>query len=123
VAHPLLSASWLDDCNRALATLRADPELPATLAVTELIADAPEGRLDAVTLVADVEGVRLVAGGDDRATAWLTLAFADAEALHEGRLDPATALGEGRVRVRGDLHAVVVAAGLLAAAHAVLRGR
>ena len=47
----------------------------------------------------------------------------DAEALHEGSLDPATALAEGRVRVRGDLRAIVEAVSVLAAAHARLRAR
>jgi hypothetical protein len=49
--------------------------------------------------------------------------MADAAALHDGELDPARALTEGRVRVRGELRAVVEAVTVLAAAHAAMRAR
>jgi hypothetical protein len=65
----------------------------------------------------------LRAGDDGAASAWITVSMADAESLHDGVLDPAVALTEGRVRVRGDLRAVVDAVGLLADAHLRLRGR
>lgn len=123
---PLLSDEWLSACNAALVTL-ARPEGraagPGPLVVTELVTGAPAGTHDAVTLVADDRGVRLVAGRDDAATAWFTVSFADVQALHSGELDPARALTEGRVRVRGDLRAVVDAVDLLASAHAAMRAR
>jgi putative sterol carrier protein len=118
----LLTDAWLASCNEALAAAPArDAERP--LVVTELVPDAPEGAHRAVTLVADGEGVRLAAGEDPRATAWLTVAYEDAAALHAGELEPAEALTKGRVRVRGDLRAVVEAVGALADAHTRLRQR
>lgn len=117
-----LTDDWLAACNAALAT--APPVADGRrLVVTELVPDAPAGAHRAVTLVADDEGVRLRAGDDPRATAWLTLQLRDAAALHDGALDPAAALAEGRVRVRGDLAAVVALASVLADAHERLRGR
>ncbi len=117
-----LTDDWLAACNAVLAT--APPVADGhRLAVTELVPDAPEGAHRAVTLVADAEGVRLLAGEDPRATAWLTLALRDATALHDGALDPAAALAQGRVRVRGDLAAVVALASVLADAHERLRSR
>jgi hypothetical protein len=118
----LLTDAWVASCNDALAAAPGrDDERP--LVVTELVPDAPEGAHRAITLVADHDGVRLVAGEDPRTTAWLTVAYADAAALHAGELEPAEALTKGRVRVRGDLRAVVEAVGALADAHARLRER
>ena len=53
-------------------------------------------------------------------TATIVLGYADALALAQGRLDPADALAEGRVRVRGDLAALVAGQEVLAAAAAQL---
>jgi hypothetical protein len=121
VDAPLLSDGWLAACNAALATAPRPVDDASPLVVTELVPDAPDGVHRAVTLVADADGVRLVAGDDSRASAWLTITMADAEAVHRGEVDPARALAEGRVRVRGDLAAVVAAVGVLAEAHARLR--
>jgi hypothetical protein len=56
------------------------------------------------------------AGGTGRTTATIALGYADAHALALGRLDPAEALAAGRVRVRGDLAALVAGQEVLAAA-------
>jgi hypothetical protein len=117
----LFTDAWLEECNGALAGLPGPSE--GRLVVTELITDAPEGAHHAVTLVADHEGVRLSAGDPGGASAWLTISIRDAEALHRGDLDPAAALTEGRLKVRGDLRSVVELAELLATAHARLRER
>jgi hypothetical protein len=50
------------------------------------------------------------------ATATIALGYADALALALGRLDPADALSHGRVRVRGDLAALVAGQEVLAVA-------
>jgi hypothetical protein len=55
-------------------------------------------------------------GPGTEATATIALGYADALALALGRLDPADALSEGRVRVRGDLAALVAGQEVLAAA-------
>jgi len=117
----LYTDAWLASCNEALSD--AGRHEGRALVVTELVTDAPASAHAAITLVADDEGVRLVAGEHPAATAWLTITMRDAAALHEGSLDPAAALAEGRVKVRGDLRAVVDAASLLADAHARLRAR
>lgn len=54
------------------------------------------------------------------ATATIALGYADALALALGRLDPADALAAGRVRVRGDLAALVAGQQVLAAAAGLL---
>jgi hypothetical protein len=120
---PLFTDEWLEECNSALAELPGLDDERRPVVVTELVADAPPGAHGAVTLVADHDGVRLIAGDAPAASAWLTVSMHDAEALHAGELDPATALTEGRVRVRGDLRAVVELMSVLAEAHARLRAR
>ena len=59
-------------------------------------------------------------GTPERATATIALGYADALALALGRLDPADALAAGRVRVRGDLAALVAGQEVLAAAARLL---
>jgi len=59
-------------------------------------------------------------GAVTQATATIALEYGDALALALGRLDPADALAAGRVRVRGDLAALVAGQEILAAAAALL---
>jgi hypothetical protein len=123
VPAALFTDEWVAECNQALAQLGAPVLTADRLVVTELVAEAPPGRHAAITLVADAASAHLVAGEDPAASAWLTVSMSDAEALHEGSLDPARALVEGRIRIRGDFRAVVDAVGMLAAAHEALRAR
>jgi hypothetical protein len=58
--------------------------------------------------------------GERGATGTIALGYADALALALGRLDPADALAAGRVRVRGDLAALVAGQEVLAAAAGLL---
>ena len=53
-------------------------------------------------------------------TATIVLGYPDALAMARGELDPADALAAGRVRVRGDLAALVAGQDVLAAAAAQL---
>lgn len=117
----LFSDEWIASCNDALGALAA-PEA-TSLTVVERVTGAPADVHDVVSLVADAHGVRVEAGEATGASAWLTVAFDDAAALNEGRLEPADAIATGRLRVRGDLRAVVDAVGLLAQAHGALRAR
>jgi hypothetical protein len=59
-------------------------------------------------------------GSEAPATATIALEYADALALALGRLDPADALAAGRVRVRGDLAALVAGQEVLGAAAGLL---
>ena len=59
-------------------------------------------------------------GGAVGGTATIVLGYADALAMARGELDPADALAAGRVRVRGDLAALVAGQDVLAEAAARL---
>lgn len=119
----LFTDAWLEECNTALASVPGTAPDARPLVVTERVTGVPEGAHDHITLVVDEAGARLRGGEVAAPSAWITIAMQDAEALHLGRLDPAVALTEGRVRVRGDLRAVVDAMALLAEAHRQLRER
>ena len=87
------------------ADLAAGPEVRVVLSVAEghaRLALDPDGALAA------------------NATATIALGYSDALALAVGRLDPADALAAGRVRVRGDLAALVAGQAVLAAAAGLL---
>ncbi len=58
--------------------------------------------------------------GRIRGTATIVLGYSDALSMARGELDPADALADGRVRVRGDLAALVAGQDVLAAAAARL---
>jgi SCP-2 sterol transfer family len=66
-------------------------------------------------LVLDPDGA-----ASDAADVTLLLGYADALALARGELEPADALAAGRIRVRGDLAALVAAQSVLQAASAQL---
>ena len=85
---------------------------------------APEGGGDRRLLLRVAEGrarLSLDTEGTASGSATIVLGYEDALALAHGGLAPADALAEGRIRVRGDLAALVAAQEVLAAA-AVLLG-
>ena len=129
------SPEWVQAIDNALRAL----------ALTDAVATAAEGSLAAADgvfsvaqlvqgvpadlgLGAEVRVVLSVAEGRARlaldeggapgteATATIVLGYADALSLALGRLDPADALSRGRVRVRGDLAALVAGQEVLAVA-------
>lgn len=125
----LYSPEWVAAFNAAVADLDAAAvDTGVSLAadrgsfrVDQVLRGAPGGELR-VTL--EVTGGRLhldVAphGGlqdADGADVTVTLEYADAAAMSRGEIDPADALGSGRIKVRGDLAVLVASQALLAAA-------
>jgi hypothetical protein len=127
-----LSPEWVQSFDTALGALDLSD---AIAAAGEGSLAAADGRFSVAQVVYGVPGtdadVRLlltVADGhahltlDDTgpATATIVLGYGDARAMALGQLDPADALAEGRVRVRGDLAALVAGQVVLAAASAHL---
>jgi len=114
-----LSAEWFVELNETLSAAGPVP-LPdgAKLyrAVLEFL-DAPASRAHALTFTMDETGASVRAGVDPHADASLRLNYADALDLTQGRTDSASALREGRVKVRGDINAIVPMLGWLQLAH------
>jgi hypothetical protein len=133
-----LSPEWVQSFDTALGALDLSDAVAA--AGTASLA-AADGRFSVVQVVTgvpedvqagggDVHLVLTVAEGKARlgldpagtvgGTATIVLGYAEALAMARGELDPADALAAGRVRVRGDLAALVAGQDVLAEASARL---
>ena len=93
--------------------------VPADVASGSEAGAGTEGEVRVVLSVADGHA-HMALDADGPVTATIALEYADALALALGRLDPADALAAGRVRVRGDLAALVAGQEILAAAAGLL---
>jgi ubiquinone biosynthesis protein UbiJ len=114
-----LSAEWLVELNETLSAAGPVP-LPDGASLYRVVLeflDAPVSRAHAVTFTMDEAGASLREGDDPHADASVRLNYADALALTQGRFDSASALREGRVKVRGDINAIVPMLGWLQLAH------
>ena len=110
-----LSLEWFEAANASLAAAPAPPVGSAVVVVLDL-SDAPSAGPHALTLTVAPEGATVAPGDHLGADAVLRLAHADAAALVAGELDSASALRAGRIKVAGDLSAVVALAEWLASA-------
>ncbi|MHB8218928.1 MAG: SCP2 sterol-binding domain-containing protein [Acidimicrobiales bacterium] len=125
----LYSSDWVAAFNAAVADMDAAAvDTGASLAadrgsfrVDQVLRGAPGGELRVTLEVVDGR-LRLNVGepdgpaADDPPDVTVTMDYADAAAMSRGQLDPADALGAGRIRVRGDLAVLVASQALLAAA-------
>jgi len=135
-----LSPEWVASFDAALGALDLTDAVAAaaagsvaaadgTFSVAQVVTGVPGGTGEAadevrvVLTVADGRARLALDPGHERAgTATIALTYADALAMARGELDPADALAAGRVRVRGDLAALVAGQDVLAAASARLGG-
>jgi hypothetical protein len=136
-----LSPEWVESFDAALRGLDLSDVVAAAGAGSLAAADGTFSVIQVVTGVPDdlsgvgeaggeVHVVLTVAEGRARlgldpsgavgGTATIVLGYPDALAMARGELDPADALAAGRVRVRGDLAALVAGQDVLAAAAARL---
>ncbi len=111
-----LSPEWFAEAGQRLeqtAPLEGAPE-QALHVVFELLG-APSTGAHALTLSVSSASTTLHAGDHLAAETILTLKYDDALALSGGQLSSATALREGRIKVRGDLNKLLnIAQGLSA---------
>ena len=135
-----LSPEWVAAFDAALGALDLSDAVEAagagslaaadgTFSVAQLVTGVPGGP-DGTGPEEEVRVVLTVTGGRARlvldpghavpSTATIVLGYHDALSMARGELDPADALAAGRVRVRGDLAALVAGQDVLAAASARL---
>jgi hypothetical protein len=114
-----LSTEWFEELNETLANaepVRVESDAPTVRVVIEL-PDAPSNGPHALTFSIDADGARVEAGDHLAADAIVQLSFADGAALTGGDIDSASALRDGRVKVRGDINALVPLLNWLQRAH------
>jgi putative sterol carrier protein len=134
-----LSPEWAEEFSAVLSGLAppgTDPDADAPngpVTVVEEIHGTPDGDVRLVLRIEDgALGLQLEPGtvGADhpdapagtRPDVTITVSYEDAAAMSRGELSPAEALNAGRIRVRGDLSALVAAQHLLDAARSATRG-
>ena len=133
-----LSPEWVESFDAALGALDLSDAVTAAgagslaaadgrFSVVQIVTGVPEdvqaggGDVHLVLTVADGRArLGLDPGGTLGGTATIVLGYAEALAMARGELDPADALAAGRVRVRGDLAALVAGQDVLAEAAARL---
>ena len=115
-----LSDAWFGELSELLASAGPVPlEGSGTFRVVIEIYDAPGALPHAMTLTLTLgtDGATVAVGDHLAADALLRLSYLDAKSLHEGRFDSASALREGRVKVRGDMTLVIGALAWFQGAH------
>jgi hypothetical protein len=113
-----LTDEWFVRLNSSLAAAGPVP-LDRTNPVRVVLdfTDAPGSMPHALTFTLAPTGASVEAGGHLGADALVRLSFTDARALVAGTLSSASALRDGRVKVRGDWDAVIGLVDWLKQAH------
>jgi hypothetical protein len=114
-----LSSEWFQELNDSLE--RAEPvpvdsDAPTTRVVIEF-PDAPSNGPHAITFSIGPAGARVESGDHLAADAVVRISYEDASSLTNGGIDSASALRDGRIKVRGDINAIVPMLGWLQRAH------
>jgi hypothetical protein len=114
-----LSAEWLSALNDTLRNAGPPPleNLDGVYRLVLELTDGPSSLPHALTLTVEPEGATVEIGDHLAADAVIRLTFRDAEALTNGTLESATALREGRLKLRGDVHALLPLVSWLVQAH------
>ena len=81
------------------------------------LVDAPVDEPESLPLTLERAGASARTGTVDDADAAIRLSYGDAQRLTLGTFDSASALREGRVKLKGDLHAITSVLGWLQQAH------
>ncbi len=107
-----LTDEWLDELDAAAREAGARP-LPR-LVLQQVVPDGPGGEVAYAVVVEDGQ-LRVERGRAEHPDLVFTLDRATAEAIHHGELSAQAAFMQGRLRLGGDLRAVIDRAAELAA--------
>jgi len=104
-----LSSDWFSDVNLRLAEAEVSSlaDVSPTIVVVEF-PDAPSDGARALTLTLSPAGARVTPGDHLGADTVIRLPYEVAVAISTGASDAATALRQGRLKVRGDVNNLVV---------------
>ena len=108
---------WFATLHATLVAAGPVPGLDAERRIVIHLLEAPNRAPHAFTITLGPTGAAAAPGDHLAADAVLRIDYADAARLARGDLDSATALREGRVKVRGDVGVVVALLDWLLGAH------
>lgn len=108
-----LTDEWLDELEAAARA--ASVPTSARLVLQQVVPDGPDGHEVAYVVAAADGRLSVQRGRAEDADVTFTQDRATAEAIHRGELSAQAAFMEGRLRLGGDLRAVIDRAGILAA--------
>jgi SCP-2 sterol transfer family len=114
-----LTDAWLDDLEAAARAAKVASAVH--LVLQQIVPDGPDGHEVAYALVVADGRLRVERGRVGAADLTFTQDRATAEAIHRGDLSAQAAFMQGRLRLGGDLRAVIDRAGELGAIDDVLR--
>lgn len=106
------TAAWLDDLAAAARTASIPNEVRLT--IQQVVLDGPDGQELAYVVEAADGGLSVRPGRADHPDVTFTQDLATALAVQRGELSAQAAFIEGRLRLGGDLRAVLQGAGILA---------
>ena len=104
-----LTNEWFDDLDEAARGAERAPDL--RLVLQQIVPDGPDGDEVAYVSWSPAAGSPSSAAGPRTPDVTFTQDRATAEAIHRGELSAQTAFIEGRLRLGGDLRAVIERAG------------
>lgn len=107
-----LTDAWLEELDAAARAATVPSDLRLT--VQQVIPDGPHGREVTYVVEAADGGLSVRPGRADHPDVTFTQDLATARAIHRGELSAQAAFMEGRLRLGGDLRAVIDQAGSLA---------
>jgi putative sterol carrier protein len=110
-----LSEEWFTTVNEKLRSAGPVPfEGPVSVFRVVLeFGDAPATSAHAITFTLDQESASVAPGDHLAADAVIRLSYSDASDLTAGALESAKAIREGRIKVAGNLHALLPLSGWL----------
>ena len=114
-----LSHEWFGEVNEMLLNAGPVPfdDSSTMFRVVLEFPDAPPAGPHALTFTLESDRASVDAGDHLAADALVRLKYSDALALANGKFDSATALREGRIKIRGDINAIVPLLSWLQHAH------
>jgi hypothetical protein len=115
-----LTDGWLDELDGAARGATVDPAL--RVRVQQVVPDGPDGREVAYVVQVADGAVTIHPGRHDDVDITFTQDLATARAIHGGELSAQAAFMQGRLRLGGDLRAVIERSAALAAIDDVFAG-
>jgi putative sterol carrier protein len=104
-----LSDAWFESLNETLKHAKPIPgsKSDAVFRIVLEFANAPKSVNHALTFTIEGKRATVTPGDHFFADTLVRLSYADGNALFKGDFDSATALREGRIKVRGDINAMI----------------